>query len=242
MPPLISHEGKTYPMSTAASEIDRVDSNSDIDALAPEFAWRVLRLVNIFRTLAAIFLIAMFLVTDAPHLIGDANPQLFFATALSYCVFGMLNDFAVTQRWPSLMSQSLAQALADIVALVTMTHASGGLDSGLGNLLIVSVAAVALIWRRRRALLFGAMAAIAVIFEQYLNVLQGSATITDLSQAGVLGGILLFISFAAHPLARRIQESEALISLYQNNYVRTSFPWIPDDQLLIPRGAMVAPA
>ena len=40
----------------------------------------------------------------------------------------------------------------------------------------------------------GAMAAIAVIFEQYLSVLQGSATITDLSQAGVLGGILLWLA------------------------------------------------
>ncbi len=210
MPSLISQEGSKHSMSTAASEIDPVETHGVTDAPAPEFAWRVLRLVNIFRTLAAIFLIAMFLLTDSPHLIGNANPDLFFGTALSYAVFGMLNDFAVTQRWPSLMAQSIAQALADIVALVTMTHASGGLDSGLGNLLIVSIGAVALIWPRRRALMFGAMAAIAVIFEQYLNVLKGSATIADLTPAGVLGGILLFISYAAHPLARRIQESEAL--------------------------------
>ena len=132
-------------MSTAATEIDRVESHGATDAPAPEFAWRVLRLVNVFRTLAAIFLIAMFLLTEAPHLIGNANPDLFFVTALSYAVFGMLNDFAVTQRWPSLMAQSIAQSLADIVALVTMTHASGGLESGLGHLLIVSIGAVALI-------------------------------------------------------------------------------------------------
>ena len=210
MPSLISQVGSKHRMSKAESGIDRVDTKVGAVAPAPEFAWRVLRLVNIFRTLAAIFLIAMFWLTESPHLIGNANPELFFATALSYAVFGMLNDFAVTQRWPSLMAQSIAQSLADIVALVTMTHASGGLDSGLGNLLIVSIGAVALIWPRRRALMFGAMAAIAVLFEQYLNLLKGSATIADMTAAGVLGGILLFISYAAHPLARRIQESEAL--------------------------------
>ena len=50
-------------------------------AVAPEFAWRVLRLVNIFRTLAAVFLMAMFLLSQDPRLIGNANPDLFFITA-----------------------------------------------------------------------------------------------------------------------------------------------------------------
>ena len=177
---------------------------------APEFAWRVLRLINVFRTLAAVFLLAMYLLADAPRLIGNTNPELFFAAALAYFVFGALNDFAVTQRWPSLLGQSVGQASADIVALVVMAHASGGLESGLGNLLVVSIGAISLIWPRRRAVMFGAMAAIAVLFEQYFMILAGDATLADSTPAGVLGGILLFVSFAAHPLARRIGESEAL--------------------------------
>jgi len=180
------------------------------DALAPEFAWRVLRLVNIFRTLVSVFLLAMFLVSDDPRIIGAIHPDLFFATALTYFVFGAMNDFAVTQRWPTLAAQSLAQVLMDIVAIMSLTHASGGLESGLGNLLIVSVGAISLIWSRRRAVLFGAMAAIGVLTEQYYSVLQGVATIADSTPAGVLGGILLFVSYAAQPLTRRIQESEAL--------------------------------
>jgi two-component system sensor histidine kinase PilS (NtrC family) len=185
-------------------------ASKDADTAAPEFGWRVLRLVNIFRTLAAVFLLAMFLLTDAPRIIGNANPDLFFATALVFFVFGALNDFAVTQRWPSLMGQSLGQATVDIAALTVMAHASGGIGSGVGNLLIVSIGAISLIWPRARAAMFGAMAAIAVVFEQYLSILQGDATLADSTPAGVLGGILLFISYAAHPLARRIQESEAL--------------------------------
>jgi two-component system sensor histidine kinase PilS (NtrC family) len=58
--------------------------------------------------------------------------------------------------------------------------------------------------------LFGAMGAIGVLSEQYYSVLQGTATIADSTPAGVLGGLLLFVSYAAHPLTRRIQESEAL--------------------------------
>ncbi|MGB5622113.1 MAG: PAS domain-containing sensor histidine kinase [Gammaproteobacteria bacterium] len=179
-------------------------------AVAPEFAWRVLRLVNIFRTLAAVFLLAMFLLGEDPRLIGNANPDLFFITALAYFVCGALNDFAVTQRWPSVMGQSLGQAIVDTAALTILAHASGGIESGIANLLIVSIGAISLIWSRSRAVMFGAMAAIAIVFEQYLSILQGTATLTDSTPAGVLGGILLFISVAAHPLARRIQESENL--------------------------------
>lgn len=180
------------------------------DTLAPEFAWRVLRLVNIFRTLVSVFLLAMFLVSDEPRIIGAVHPDLFFATALAYFVAGAMNDFAVTQRWPTLAAQSLAQILVDIVAIMFLVHASGGLESGLGNLLIVSVGAISLIWSRRRAVLFGALAAIGVLIEQYYGVLKGTATIADSTPAGVLGSILLFVSYAAHPLTRRIQESEAL--------------------------------
>ena len=112
--------------------------------------------------------------------------------------------------WPSLMTQSVTQVLCDVVAVTLLAHASGGLESGLGNLLIVSVAAVSLIWARPRAVLFGAMGAIGVLSEQYYSVLQGTTTIADSTPAGVLGGLLLFVSYAAHPLTRRIQESEAL--------------------------------
>jgi two-component system sensor histidine kinase PilS (NtrC family) len=194
-------------MAMAQESISRRKAGGSV---APEFAWRVLRLVNVFRTLAAVFLMAMFLLTDQPRLIGNGNPDLFFITALAYFVCGALNDFAVTQRWPSVMGQSLGQAVIDTAGLTVLAHASGGIESGIANLLIVSIGAISLIWARPRAVMFGAMAAIAVVFEQYLSILQGSATLADSTPAGVLGGILLFISVAAHPLARRIQESENL--------------------------------
>ncbi|MGD8425626.1 MAG: hypothetical protein PVH13_10335, partial [Gammaproteobacteria bacterium] len=95
------------------------------DVSAPEFAWRVLRLVNVYRILVSVFLLAMFLIADDPRLIGAVQPDLFFATALAYFVFGAMNDFAVTQRWPSLMSQSVVQILVDVVAIMVLTHASG---------------------------------------------------------------------------------------------------------------------
>ena len=65
------------------------------------------------------------------------------------------------------MGQSLGQAVVDTAALTVLAHASGGIESGIANLLIVSIGAISLIWARPRAVMFGAMAAIAIVFEQY---------------------------------------------------------------------------
>ena len=179
------------------------------DITAPEFSWRVLRLLNVFRMLTAIFLLALFLYPEKPHLIGQARPELFFATTLAAFVFAAINDFAVTQRWPSVSAQILIQAAVDIAVVSLLVHATGW-GTGLGNLLVITIGALGLISSRQRSLTLASAAALAMLAQQYLLVASGEATLDSMMPAGVLGAILMFIGLAVNPLARRIQENEAL--------------------------------
>ncbi len=145
------------------------------DITAPEFSWRVLRLLNVFRMLVAIFLLALFLYPETPHLIGQARPELFFATTLSAFVFAAINDFAVTQRWPSVSAQVVIQAAVDIIVISLLVHATG-FSAGLGNLLVVTIGALGLISSRQRALTLASAAALAMLAQQYLLVIGGEAT------------------------------------------------------------------
>ena len=54
----------------------------------------------------------------------------------------------------------------DVLAITLLMHASGGIRSGLGILLVVSVAAGALLVSGRTAILFAALASIAVLAQQ----------------------------------------------------------------------------
>ncbi|CAN5188857.1 ATP-binding protein [soil metagenome] len=175
-----------------------------------ELTWRVLQLLNAYRVLVAVFLLALYLLSDAPRMVGDARPQLFLPVAIAYVLYGLANGLAAGRRWPSLDFQAYSQLTADILALTTLMHASGGIDSGLGILLVVSIGAGSLVLAGRRALLFAALAAIAVLLEQLLARITDNASIADYTPAGLLGVILFIIALAAHPLARRIQISEAL--------------------------------
>jgi two-component system, NtrC family, sensor histidine kinase PilS len=89
-------------------------------------------------------------------------------------------------------------------------HASGGIGSGLGGLLIVFVGAGSLIVPRRAPPFFAAVATLAILGEQFFSQLGGFSGTGSYTAAGVLGAIIFAIALAARPLARRIQVSEAL--------------------------------
>jgi len=180
------------------------------EALAPEFAWRTLRLLNAFRLLYCAFLCALFIYPSEPRFVGDDNPELFFAAVLCGFVFAAINDFAVNQHWPSVNGQAIAQGIVDIAVLSVLTWASGGLVSGLGNLLIVTIGGLAFVSTRLRALAFASAATFAVLGLQIFGIARGTITVGDVAPAGLFGGLLMLLAFAAAPLARRIHESEAL--------------------------------
>ena len=124
------------------------------ELMAPEFAWRTLRLLNGVRLLYSALLFAMFIYPTTPRLVGDAHPDLFLATVLAAFVWAAVNDFAVNQHWPSIQTQGIAQGLFDIGAIVLLAWASGGLGSGVANRLIITVTALAMITSRMRGLAF----------------------------------------------------------------------------------------
>jgi two-component system, NtrC family, sensor histidine kinase PilS len=180
------------------------------EVLAPEFAWRTLRLLNAFRLLYSAFLFALFIYPSEPRFVGDNHPELFLAAVLTGFVFAAINDFAANQHWPSVGGQALAQGLFDIVIISALTWASGGLTSGVGNLLIITIGALAFISTRLRALAFAAVATLVVLGLQVFGVTRGVIGVADVAPAGLFGGLLMLLAFAAAPLARRIHESEAL--------------------------------
>ncbi len=175
-----------------------------------DLTWRVLGTLNVFRLILAAVLLGLFFAGDDPHFFGDRYPGVFSATAAGYLVFSVISGLAIRQRWVSAGPQVFAQVTVDIVAIVILMHASGGISSGLGGLLVVFVGAGSMILPLQVPAFFAAMATIAILGEQFFSQIGGVSDTSNYSAAGVLGAITFAISLAARPLARRIQFSEAL--------------------------------
>ena len=176
----------------------------------PDLTWRVLVTLNTFRLLIALALLGLFFARTDPRFFGHAYPTLFAATAAGYLVFAAFLGVALRQRWVAIGALGTAQIFVDVVAVVTLMHASGGISSGLGGLLVVFIGAGSLVLPIQYPAILAAFATFATLGEQALAQLSGFESGVNYAAAGVLCAILFAMALAAQPLARRIQASEAL--------------------------------
>jgi two-component system sensor histidine kinase PilS (NtrC family) len=105
---------------------------------------------------------------------------------------------------------AITQAIVDIVAITAMIHASGGIASGLGGLLIVFIGASSLVLPLQVPAVLAAIATFAILGEQVFTQVAGLTPGPNYPAAGLLSGIILAVALGARPLANRIQASEAL--------------------------------
>jgi two-component system sensor histidine kinase PilS (NtrC family) len=142
--------------------------------------------------------------------IGSQNRHLFQFAAGTYFLLVCASFYTISRRWPELSSQLTFQVSADIVLVNIMQHASGGVTSGMGLLLLASIAAAGIAERGRQTLFFAAFATITLLFEQSIQVFGMGANSATFVQAGFLSIGYFATAGIAHTSARRAQVSEAI--------------------------------
>lgn len=178
--------------------------------LATDTSRRLQRLVGLFRGLIAVGLLLTGLLFTDPPVLGARHPGLFTATAAVYAALAWIGLWYM-HRSPALgVALVPVQLFIDIAGISVMMHASGGISSGIGGLLVVFIGAASLTLRSRHAYLGAAVAVLAILGEQAASFMLGLEPANAFIPAGVLGAIIFTIASAANPLARRLQESEAL--------------------------------
>lgn len=178
--------------------------------IAPDASRRVVRLLGIFRLLVALTLLAVSLASQDTSLLSERSPATFRVVAFFYALLaGMFLVYHRQYPIPGPYRVPVLLAL-DIAAITMLVHAGGGVTSGVGGLLVVFVGAATLSLPGRHAFFAAALATLAVLGEQGLAFSAGEASARDFIGAGMLGAVIFAIATAAFPLARRLEESEAL--------------------------------
>jgi two-component system sensor histidine kinase PilS (NtrC family) len=189
-------------------------SLSQVRRTAPEEVadsfWASLRYFNLYRTaLAAIFLLAVIIYGDALNL-GSHDLTMFIYTASAYLAAGALYH-VVLRKWQNWFDAQLtAHVLTDIFALVLMMNASSGIRSGLGVMLLISLAAAALVSRGILTLFYAAVASIAVLLEQGYWILKEDHTTGSFLQPGLLSIGYFATAVITNQLAQRVILNERL--------------------------------
>jgi two-component system sensor histidine kinase PilS (NtrC family) len=172
--------------------------------------WRSLMYFNLYRVGAALILLASVMILGEDIPFGSYDRRMFLYTDIAYVAFGLLCSVAIVARQPHFALQLTVQICADILFIVLMMYASGGIGSGLGTLLLISLAAVGLISRGRLTLFFAALATLAVLVEHTYQVLFHYSTTAQYAQAGLLSIGFFATGWLAHSLAKRAVAIEAI--------------------------------
>jgi two-component system sensor histidine kinase PilS (NtrC family) len=174
-----------------------------------DLAWRVIGLLNLYRLLVPLLLLAM------QHFGGwgltPALPQLFEGACIAYFTAAVLLIIARRLHWSSLRIVALVNACVDAVALAFILYAAGGVASGLAILLVTPVLALSMLADRRDAFLIAALAALAVLTQQVFAGFTEAAPAGDYVNAGLFGTGLFAVALLTWPVANRLRESEALV-------------------------------
>ncbi|MGH8211249.1 MAG: two-component system sensor histidine kinase NtrB [Steroidobacteraceae bacterium] len=176
-----------------------------------DLAWRVIGLLNLYRLLVPVVLLSMQWLAGPQWALMSVRPSLFVSTCVAYFTWAILLVIARRLHWVSLRIVALINASVDSAAIALILYASGGIASGLGILLVLPVAALAVLADHRDAFLIAAVAALGVLVQQVFVSLADRTPNTDYTAAGVLGVVLFGIALSLWPVANRLRESEALV-------------------------------
>ncbi|MCR4304119.1 MAG: ATP-binding protein [Gallionella sp.] len=176
----------------------------------PADFWRSLHFFNLYRLILAglfVLLSGVFgksLSLDASHL------KLFFAASVVYLAAVIVSFALLRMRWPRFNLHLAGQIGGDIAGLTVLSYASGGIQSNIGQLLLVSLAAAGLISHGRITLFFAALASIAALLEHSYEVLYAGGEAAQYVQVGLLCMSYFAVAWLAHTLAKYAVDSQQL--------------------------------
>ena len=168
------------------------------DLLRPRLRQRdLLKIYAWYRVAIALVLLGLFTSGITSGAVGTLYPALYLNTAITYAI---LNIAWLLYLYPSRFHTTplrIGSILGcDILVFLLLIQASGGLNSGVGYLMLTTCAVGSLLLDRRMGAFLAAIASIGVIAQQLFGLLSGQADTQDIVSAGSLG-ILLFTSVTA---------------------------------------------
>jgi two-component system sensor histidine kinase PilS (NtrC family) len=179
-------------------------------AASDDTTWRTLAVFCGYRVVLAIFVGGAFVFLNRFFNLGIQSPDAVVPTVVAYIIASIVLLVPARLREPSVVMQVTAGVVLDVLAIGMLMHASGGIRSGLGVILLVSLAAAGLITRGRMVFFHAAVASLAVLVEQTFQLWRYDAGLQDFVQAGLMSAAFFATAGLASRLARYARTSEEI--------------------------------
>jgi len=179
----------------------------------PDSFWISLGYFNLYRVALATLFLTLSFIYEAELDLGSHSLAMFRAACATYLVAAIAFHAAMRNLRRAFNLQLSVHVCADIVAITLLMNASGGIRSGLGVMLVISMIGAAIVAPRRLSFLYAALATIALLLEESYWVLWHDAPVSGFVQPGLLA-IGCFVGAGMTGwLAQRVAANERLARL-----------------------------
>ncbi|HSH54370.1 MAG TPA: ATP-binding protein [Methylotenera sp.] len=173
---------------------------------------RAINILNVFRLALSLTFIFFYLYMGKENWWNSNNALLFLYLSLAYLAFStIVLTVSALKSITSIFIQPV-QIIVDIIFITLLMSAAGGIQSGFGLLLIITIVIASLISNGRLALFYAAVASIALLLEQSYQILKWDLPLSSYTQPVMLSLSCFATAWLAYSLAKRMQHSEALAS------------------------------
>ena len=177
----------------------------------PGSYWQSLRYFNVYRLCIAVLLFSSSLVQPfAPSIFNPSRGAFHLWVTGGYVLATLISLIAVHLHRCRFNAHLSLLVLVDVLVLTVLIHTGGGLRSGLGVMLLISLAAAGLVGQGRLVLFYAAVATIAILSEQSYSALSSNVEPGDFFQTGVFCAGFFAVAISARLLARRVVANEEL--------------------------------
>jgi len=173
--------------------------------------WRPLHFLNLYRLLISGIFVTLIVSNVEVKPFGATNPELFQIVTFIYLIASILNGLTIRWRWPALWLQTHIHIITDFSAIILIMHASGGIKSGVGLLLLIPIAAISILSMGRSSLFYAAVVSLALLVDQSYLHLRLDIPISY-AQTGLLGGVLFLTALLTNYLVNKTEESVEIAS------------------------------
>ena len=177
---------------------------------APSF-WTSLRYFAVARVvLASMLLLFVLLEKPAPLPGSNFDAPLFIACATGYLVLALFY-LAASVVHRAFHAQLILQVFTDLLAVLVMMHAAGGVRSGVGVLMVAAVAGASVLSSARMAAFYAASATLLLLAQTvWVSVSSDSLDAGAFLPAALIGGACFATAALINRLASRLASQEEL--------------------------------
>lgn len=183
-------------------------------------AWILLQVFLAYRLILACLFLALLLQPAESSFLPLRFGSLYLYTSQCYLALTVLSIICAFWRLLPYTTHTQLLIFSDIILLTLLMHACGGIKSGVGVLLAVSIGAGGLLIGGLCAMLFAALASLSVLAEQIVTGQIQGADDVSFSFSGMLGATFFTIALLSYILAKRSEEALQLADRQKQTIVK----------------------